>query len=99
MTYNIALVSGSYQVKLHFAEIYDGAFREGARIFDVFIEGESVLEGFDVFKEAGSKGDKAYVMTMPGVVVSDGFLSIQFVGVKQNAKISAIEAHPAVQRR
>jgi hypothetical protein len=97
MTYNVALLNGSYQVQLHFAEIYDGAFREGARIFDIFIEGDLISEGFDIFKEAGSKGDTAYVMTMPGVAVKDGFLSIDFVGVKQKAKISAIEVHPAVQ--
>jgi len=91
MRYDIDLLNGEYNVYLHFAEIYSKAFNEGARVFDVFVEGDLVAYNLDVFKEAGGEGNKAYVLLTADVVVSDGSLTIDFLAVKNKAKLSAIE--------
>jgi len=90
MRYEIETSNAEYIVRLHFAEIYDKAFKEGARVFDVFIEGELVADNLDVYKEAGD-GNTAYILVTTDVIVSDGSLTVDFVGVQQKAKISAIE--------
>ena len=90
LRYNVDLVNGEYFVYLHFAEIYRKAFEEGARVMDVFIEGDLVALNLDVYKAAGG-ANTAYILSVPNVIVDDGSLTIDFVGVEQNAKISAIE--------
>ncbi|KAG6670809.1 hypothetical protein I3843_Q035300 [Carya illinoinensis] len=54
--YAICLVSGNYKVSLHFAEIVftDDETNNslGRRIFDVYIQGERVLQDFDIVKAA-----------------------------------------------
>lgn len=44
---------GSYTVRLHFAEPDEKA--EGQRVFDVMLEGRTVLPDFDIVKEAGAR--------------------------------------------
>jgi len=95
MTYNIALLNGKYDVYLHFVEIYTPAFHEGARIFDVFVEGDLVADNLDIYKEAGNEGNKAYVLLTEDVEVNDGSLTLDFISAKQKAKISAIKVRPA----
>src|SRR4029077_14987669 len=46
LTYNIPVVNDTYTVTLYFAEIYFDA--PGQRVFDVSIEGQTVLHNFDV---------------------------------------------------
>ena len=87
MTYSIPVSNGvEYDVYLHFAEIYKGAFDDGKRIFDVFVEGDLVADDLDIYKEAGG-GNKAYIVSTTNLVVADGSLTIDFIGVKQNAKV------------
>ena len=93
MIYSIPLKKGFYVVTLHFAEIYSGAFRIGARFFDVLVQGNQVLDDFDIFKEAGA-GNKAYIRSVPNVLVDGGILTIEFVKVQQSPKISAVEIRP-----
>ena len=95
MRYNVGLLNGIYDISLHFAEIYEGAFRDNARVFDVLIEGILVLNDFNVYKAAG-KGNRAHVMMIPGISVNDRVLTIDFIKVKQNPKVSGIEVHAAV---
>src|SRR5687767_3518251 len=45
---------GSYEVRLYLAEIYSGAQFVGARVFDVSIEGQLVLDNYDVFAAVGA---------------------------------------------
>jgi len=45
--------SREYTVRLHFAELEDIA--QGRRVFDVTIQGASVLKGFDVLAAAGAR--------------------------------------------
>jgi outer membrane protein assembly factor BamB len=52
-------------VRLHFAEIEDG--RRGQRIFDVKLQGQTVLEDFDVVRSAGGR-NRAVVREFHGIV-------------------------------
>jgi len=62
-----------YEVKLHFAEIQRNG--PGQRVFDVFIEGQRVLQDFDIFAEAGYR--TACVRTFRTTVTDDS-LDITF---------------------
>ena len=84
--YRIPLPPGGYRVTLHFAEIHFKV--EGERIFDVLLEGETVLKNLDLFKKAGYA--TAYKVERE-VRVEDGLLDILFVPKIDNPVISAIE--------
>ena len=58
----------SYTINLYFAEIYDK--KPSERMFDVYIQGEKVLENFDVLKEAGG-ANKSLVKSIKGVKVQN----------------------------
>lgn len=51
--YQIPLPSGSYRVTLHFAELDPDFAQPGARVFDVELEAQNVLERFDIAAAAG----------------------------------------------
>jgi hypothetical protein len=94
-TYNFPVANGNYQVVLHFAEIYfgiDGRAGVGARVFDVKIENNTVLDNYDIMATAGAtltaQQENFYV------AVADGQLTVQFINVVNNAKISVIEIIP-----
>lgn len=95
--YDIPLASGSYLLKLHFAEIYFGATGGGAagpgkRVFGVSVEGITLLDNFDIYAEVGAM---TALTKEFNVVVNDGMLNIAFVKIVENPKISAIEIIPA----
>jgi hypothetical protein len=46
------LIDTTYTVRLHFAEL-DGGVEAGQRVFDVLIDGETVLSGLDIAGETG----------------------------------------------
>jgi hypothetical protein len=56
-----------YSVRLHFAEPRD--LEPGERVFDVFVQGKKVLEGFDIVKAAGGTW-KAVVVELSGIEVT-----------------------------
>jgi len=74
--YRFQVPDGKYTVKLHFAET--SAPGRGRRVFAVFAQGQERLI-VDIYKEAGT--DTALVKTLDGVMVSDGELKLDFVGV------------------
>ncbi|OQX88989.1 hypothetical protein B6D60_00330, partial [candidate division KSB1 bacterium 4484_87] len=78
--------SGTYEVNLHFAEIFYGS--SDIRVFSVEVEGQRVLIDFDIYDEAGKYS--ALVKTFT-VQVNDGVLDINFIKDKDSPKISAIE--------
>ena len=80
--------SGSYTVRLHFAEIYFTA--ANSRLFNVSINGTARLTNFDIFAEAGG-AFKAVVHDLNAIADASGRIVVSFVGVKDNAKLSAIE--------
>jgi outer membrane protein assembly factor BamB len=67
--------SRSCTVRLHFAEL--ASAEPGNRVFDVKMEGKTVLNAFDIAAEAGGPR-RALVKTVRNVVV-DGALDIEFV--------------------
>ena len=82
--------NGKYQVRLHFAELNKPA--PGLRIFDVKLENVTVLQNFDIFREAGGL-DRAIVRSFE-VDVQDGAVDLDFIRRVENAKLSALEILP-----
>ena len=78
---------GSYEVRLYFANGYGGTASPGERIFDVAIEGNLVLDDYDIVADVGHS-----VGTMKSfVVASDASLEIDFSHGVENPLINAIE--------
>ena len=89
LTYNIPVVNDTYTVTLYFAEIwFDHA---GWRVFNVSIEGQTVLQNFDIWAVAGQF---AAVQRTFVVTVTDGVLNIVATASVNNAKFSAIQVVP-----
>lgn len=76
---------------LHFAEIYDGAEQPGDRVFDVLVEGTTVLNNFDIVVAAGGPYI-ATTETITGVSVTDGSLDITFGKITENPKVRSERA-------
>jgi hypothetical protein len=94
-SYDVPLEDGEYEVTLHFAELYQGVANdggEGDRLFNASIEGQQVLESYDIYAEAG--GAHAATQETFTAEVSDGELNVAFSTVEDNAKVSAIEVEP-----
>ncbi|MGH2756050.1 MAG: malectin domain-containing carbohydrate-binding protein [Actinomycetota bacterium] len=88
MQWTFAVTPGTYEVRLYFAEIYSGAQKVGARLFDVSVEGDVVLDNYDVFAEVGAN---AGVMKSI-VTTTDANIDIKFgPHVVENPMIKAIE--------
>ena len=86
-------VGSSYAVTLKFSENYWAA--AGKRMFNVILNGATVLSNFDIFADAGGEyiaDDKTFSTT----VNSQGQIVIQFQnGSANNAKIDAIQLVPS----
>ncbi|KAL5853215.1 hypothetical protein ACOSQ3_008333 [Xanthoceras sorbifolium] len=71
--YGLGLKNGKYSVDLHFAEIEMEDSQSwkglGRRLFDVYIQGERVLQDFNILKEAGAS-KKALVKTFEANVTN-----------------------------
>jgi fibronectin type 3 domain-containing protein len=89
--FNIPVTNGAYDVTLYFAELNKTS--AGTRVFDVKLNGTTVLDHFDIWSQAGGI-DKAISRTFP-VTVTDGTVSIDFIREVENAKVSAISITPA----
>jgi hypothetical protein len=74
MMFSFPLTNGSYTVRLHFSENqYTAA---GERVFDVEVEGDPVLQNFDIFATAGQHNAVVRNYT---IEVTDGLLEIVFL--------------------
>ena len=84
-----------YTVVLHFAELYFGSQDSGAggvdsRLFRVYCNGETILDNFDIYKEAG--GLHALTKTIYHLKpTSKGKLNLLFEPIVNNATVSSIE--------
>ncbi|MDU8945522.1 malectin domain-containing carbohydrate-binding protein [Ovoidimarina sediminis] len=85
--YDIATGDGTFQVDLYFAEIWSGAFSNGARIFDVLVEGQVVANDLDIYANVGPN---AHYSVTVSATVSDGILDIDFSSITENAKLSGL---------
>jgi len=95
-TYSIPVdTRGRYTLVLHFAELYwtpetAGSAGVGRRVFRVYCNGSTLLDDFDIFKEAGSQ--HALTKTFHHLRPSpEGKLDLTFDPIKNYATISAIE--------
>ena len=89
--YNLKVPDGNYTVRLHFAEPSAGA--AGQHLFNVALEGQTVLADFDVYAAAGGK-NRATVQTFENVEVRGG-LQIQGAGTLGLAQFNGIEVASA----
>jgi endo-1,4-beta-xylanase len=77
-------------VTLYFVEGYFGITDAGQRQFDVAINGEVVLSGFDVYAEAGGRS-KAIARTFDATATGEGQVVIEFtVGAAQSPMVNGI---------
>lgn len=88
-SYNIPLSNGNKYVILKFAET--NFMSPGARVFNVNINGQTVISNLDVFREVGF--GKPLDLSIP-VTVTNGTLNLSFVSVVHNPFICGIEILP-----
>ncbi|WP_171036587.1 malectin domain-containing carbohydrate-binding protein [Dyadobacter sediminis] len=93
LSYAIPIANGRYTVKLHMVENYHSTV--GKRIFDVNLEGKTVLDNLDLFVEGGNK-NKVVVIKSLETNIADGALNIDFNASVDNAMVNAIEILPSV---
>ena len=89
-SYRFPVPSGSYTLRLHFAETFEGITGPGQRSFSVTVNGAAVLADIDPFKDAEGFA-KPLVHEIADVVPVDGVITIGFTAGVQNAEINAIE--------
>ena len=81
----------TYEVRLHFAEIFldsSNVDAQGPRTFDVTVEGETKLNDYNIYQQYGHD---VGAMESFQVSPSDGTIDIEFLHEQENPKISAIE--------
>jgi len=77
----------SYRINLYFSELEDK--QPGERVFNVSLQNETVLENFDIVKEAG-KNNKEIIRTFTGIKAGKS-LKIDLTPVRGNTILSGIE--------
>ena len=87
MTYTLPNRSGAQTVTLYFAETYVTA--AGQRLFNVSINGSTVLSNFDIYASAGG-ADRAIARSFNVTANSSGQVVIQFISGTENPKINGI---------
>jgi hypothetical protein len=88
--YRFDVPNGKYTVRLTFVETYIKITKAGERVFDVKLQGNTVLPKFDAMKEAGALG-KPVTKEFKGVAVTDGKLMIEFTPINEFPAINTIE--------
>ncbi|HKP97191.1 MAG TPA: malectin domain-containing carbohydrate-binding protein [Fibrobacteria bacterium] len=98
LTFNIPIASPrTVLVKLHYAEVYWGAPNggpanpgPGKRVFDIIVEGKTVLKDFDISAAAGGALN-ALVIPIENVQVNDGSLTLSFKAKVDFGSLNALE--------
>jgi len=88
--YNVPVANGTYNVTLHFAEIQ--YWNQGDRVFNVVINGSTVLSNFDILANAAPRA--AITRQFP-VAVSNGAIQIAVNGVTRRGLLNGIQIAPA----
>ena len=98
--YDVPLEPGSYELHLHFAETGLGDFisaessGEGQRLFRVSVNGQRLLDLFDVVADAAGSNvadERVFRNVSPA---EDGFLHLSFTSLRGTAILSGIEVLP-----
>jgi hypothetical protein len=93
LEYNMPVPNGSYRLRLHWAELFDGASSVGDRLFHVLVEGVELFRDFDIVDRYGFKtGGYEDV----DINITDGFVTVKLLRVKRSPKINGIEVLQAV---
>ncbi|HEY6935211.1 MAG TPA: PKD domain-containing protein [Marmoricola sp.] len=90
MTWDFPVPAGTHtEVRLYFANRYSGTSQPGQRVFNVAINGSSVLNNYDIVADAGDQTGtmKAFPVTVP----SNGDIQIMFTHVVENPLVNGIE--------
>ena len=88
MQYEFSVPDGQQvDVRLYFYDGYSGSDSVGDRVFDVSIENQTVLDGFDIIETYGD--DTAAMESF--TVTSDGTIDVDFAHVTENPQVNAIE--------
>jgi glucosylceramidase len=80
----------TYTLRLHFNEFF--WTQPGQRIFDVAINGTTVLSRFDIIAQTGGQ-NRAAVREFSVAADGNGEIAVQFVTIVDNAKVSGIEVN------
>ncbi len=89
-SYSFNVPAGSYQVSLLFAETYSGDFGTGDRIFNVAINGVTVLANLDVYAKVGA--NTALDEILNNISPSGGVITITFTGTTSTDTSAMVEA-------
>ena len=89
-----AVTAAQMIVRLHFAEIFEPAQQVNSRVFDVLIDGEPVLENFDIFNASGS--DPTVGVYRDVVIPTAAFFIVSFGQVRRQPILSAISVYNPV---
>jgi hypothetical protein len=85
-SYTVPIANGTYPVKLYFAEIqYSG---KGERVFNVAINGSTVLSNFDILSQVAPLTPLVKQFT---AAVTNGVLKIDVTGVTRRGILNAIQ--------
>lgn len=89
MEWNFPVEAGlPLEVRLYFANGYTGTSQAGQRVFDVHVEGATVLDDYDIVADTGGHA----IGTMKSFsLVSDGNVDIDFDHGVENPLVNAIE--------
>ncbi len=82
--YEIPVSNATYNVQLHFAELFHNA--AGARVFNLTVEGQRILSDFDLYSVAGHDG--AYDQSANNISVTDGRLTIELETLVDNGTLA-----------
>lgn len=88
LNYAFDVQNGDYDVRLHFAEIWNPAHSDGVRVFDIASEGTLLVDDLDVHAASGAR--TAHTIDLD-ISVTDGELNLDLLKGIQNPKLSAIE--------
>ncbi|CAN8062887.1 unnamed protein product [Agarophyton chilense] len=90
LTYRFPVPDGQFKVGLMFMEQFDGAARAGGRIMDLFINGEALDKGIDVWSSAGGKLYAPYFLQKLDIASVDGYITITLDPVVENPMLSGV---------
>jgi hypothetical protein len=84
--YRLPVEDGDYRLELHFAEY--SAANPGERVFDVLLEGNLILDDYDIVQSVGTLSTDVRSFD---VEILDGCIELEFIGSSGQPKLSGIE--------
>lgn len=100
--YEFDLAPGAYDVTVGFVENYaPHCVEPGKRIFNMYINGQVQLQGFDIFVEAGNRCNVAFERTFPSQAIGSVDtrpLTIRFEAVKNFGQLSYLRIVSAAEQ-